>query len=74
MSDEYDFERTDKFASVRFSPEYLTYHAAVVEACVALAGEDTRHFWDKQCDYVEDYEAGTLPEEVAETNWDDIRR
>ena len=45
--------------------EYEAYHAKVVEACVALMGEQCRTFFSKECDYLEEFAEGIEPEDVA---------
>lgn len=49
---------------------YAEYHRLVVEACVALTGEDTRIFWDTQCDYEDSFAENIDPEEVAQNQVD----
>jgi hypothetical protein len=59
--------------SAERTPEYRTYHQRVVEACVALMGEENRDFFDDECDYFDEFHAGTLPEDVAREQWESIR-
>lgn len=52
------------------TPEYETYHAAVVAACVKLMGEEHREFFNVQCDYFDEYDAMLTPEEVAKQQYE----
>jgi hypothetical protein len=63
-----------------WSEEYRAYHAAVVEACVALFdsnssvesidGRTVRYFFDLNCDYFEEFEEGLSPKECADGQWE----
>jgi hypothetical protein len=48
------------------TPEYEAYHAKIVEACVALMGEDCRAFFNTQCDYLEEFAESLDPDDVAQ--------
>lgn len=54
-----------KDCNLKETPEYQAYHRRVVEACVELMGEQAREFFDKQCDFIEQFAAGDEPEDVA---------
>lgn len=49
---------------------YAEYHRLVVDACVELTGEDTRVFWDTQCDYEDSYIESVQPNEAAQNQVD----
>ena len=51
--------------TIKQSKAYQDYHARVVSECVRLMGELNRIFFDEVCDYVEEFNNGTDPEEVA---------
>lgn len=55
---------------VKASPEYQKYHQLVVTECVRITGEHNREFFDKICDYIDDFKEGTPPEEVARHQWE----
>ena len=50
--------------------EYEAYHKKVVEACVVLMTENAREFFDKECDYFDEFERGDDPDEVAQNQLD----
>jgi hypothetical protein len=47
------------------TPEYEAYHQRVVDACVARTTEEMRHFFDVECDYLEEFAADEDPDDVA---------
>jgi hypothetical protein len=51
---------------------YEEYHRRVVEECVKIMGEKNREFFDKVCSYHEEYEAGELPEDVANYQYESL--
>jgi hypothetical protein len=59
-------------SDVKSSPQYQVYHEQVVEACAKLMGEQVRDFFDKQCDYLEEFMEGADPEEVAQAQYDAV--
>ena len=48
------------------TPEYELFHNKVVEIVVAKLGEENRWFYNDVCDYLEEFEAGESPEDVAQ--------
>ena len=46
--------------------EYEIFHKKIVEIVVASLGEENRYFFDECCDYLEEFEAGESPEDVAQ--------
>ena len=55
-----------------WTPEYVAYHKAVVDACVALTAEEHRAFWDRECDYFDEFAEGLSPEDVAQSQLDSL--
>lgn len=52
------------------SPEYRVFHRAVVAECVRLMGDEALVFFDQQCDYLEEFERGDIPEDVARAQYE----
>ncbi len=50
---------------IKQTEKYQAFHNRVVAECVRLMGEQNREFFDKQCDYIEEFLAGDEPYDVA---------
>lgn len=60
------------WSEVKATPEYQSYHQQVVAACVADMGEQVREFFDKECDYLDEFTEGRSPEDVAQDQRDSL--
>ena len=52
-------------SEIKQAVEYQAFHKRVVAECVLLMGEQNREFFDKQCDYIEEFLASDEPYDVA---------
>lgn len=56
---------------VSWTSEYAAYHDVVVEGCVRLfASHGVREFFERECDYFEEFHEGLSPADCAQAQLD----